>query len=80
MYKLCGDIEDMDGVTLIHDVHAWTIASGSESFSARAHPASHAERPPFDFPQGERGKRAGLEPAPTGSRGGEEGAAGSKPG
>ena len=34
MYKLCGDIEDLDGVTLIHDVHAWTITSGSESFTA----------------------------------------------
>lgn len=34
MYKLCGDIEDLDGVTLIHDVHAWTISSGVESFSA----------------------------------------------
>ncbi|MCE2469029.1 MAG: cation diffusion facilitator family transporter [Dehalococcoidia bacterium] len=34
MYKLCGDIEDLDGITLIHDVHAWTISSGVESFSA----------------------------------------------
>ena len=33
-YKLCHDIEDIEGVTLIHDVHIWTITSGSEAFSA----------------------------------------------
>ena len=25
MYQLCSTIEDSDGVTLVHDVHAWTI-------------------------------------------------------
>ena len=34
VYKLCSDLEDMDGVTLIHDVHVWTITSGSEAFTA----------------------------------------------
>ena len=34
MYKLCSDIEDLPGVTLVHDVHAWTITSGSEAFTA----------------------------------------------
>ena len=33
-YKLCNDIEDVEGVTLIHDVHIWTITSGSEAFTA----------------------------------------------
>ena len=33
-YKLCHDIEDVEGVTLIHDVHIWTITSGSEAFTA----------------------------------------------
>ena len=34
VYKLCNDIEGIEGVTLIHDVHVWTITSGSEAFSA----------------------------------------------
>jgi len=33
-YKLCNDIEEVEGVTLIHDVHVWTITSGSEAFTA----------------------------------------------
>lgn len=33
-YKLCADIEEMEGVTLIHDVHVWTITSGNEAFTA----------------------------------------------
>ena len=32
--NLCSDIEDVEGVTLIHDVHVWTITSGSEAFTA----------------------------------------------
>ena len=34
VYKLCSDIEDFEGVTNIHDVHVWTITSGSEAFTA----------------------------------------------
>ncbi len=34
VYKLCSDIEDMEGVTLVHDVHVWTITSGNEAFTA----------------------------------------------
>ena len=34
VYKLCGDIEDIEGVTLIHDIHVWTIASDYEAFTA----------------------------------------------
>ncbi len=34
VYKLCSDIEAIEGVTLIHDVHVWTITSGNEAFSA----------------------------------------------
>ncbi len=33
-YALCHDIEEVEGVTLIHDVHVWTITSGSEAFTA----------------------------------------------
>ena len=33
-YKLCNDIEYVEGVTLIHNVHIWTITSGSEAFTA----------------------------------------------
>ncbi len=32
--KLCSDLESMEGVTLIHDIHVWTITSGNEAFSA----------------------------------------------
>lgn len=32
--KLCGQIEDLEHVTLVHDVHVWTIASGYESMTA----------------------------------------------
>ena len=34
VYELCNEMEDVEGVTLIHDVHVWTITSQSESFSA----------------------------------------------
>ena len=34
VYKLCSDIEDLEGVTLVHDVHAWTITSQSDAFTA----------------------------------------------
>jgi cobalt-zinc-cadmium efflux system protein len=34
VYKLCSDIEEMEGVTVIHDVHVWTITSGNEPFTA----------------------------------------------
>ena len=34
VYKLCSDIEEMEGVTVIHDVHVWTITSGNEAFTA----------------------------------------------
>ncbi len=34
VYRLCSDIEEMEGVTLIHDVHIWTITSGNEAFTA----------------------------------------------
>ena len=34
VYRLCSDIEEMEGVTLIHDVHVWTITSGNEAFTA----------------------------------------------
>ena len=34
VYKLCSDIKDLEGVTLVHDVHAWTITSQSDAFIA----------------------------------------------
>ena len=36
VYRLCADLEDMDGVTLIHDVHIWTVTPGNEAFTAHA--------------------------------------------
>ncbi len=34
VYKLCHDIEDVDGVTIVHDVHVRTISSGYLSMTA----------------------------------------------
>ena len=34
LYKLCSDMEDVPGVTIIHDVHAWTVTSGYVSLTA----------------------------------------------
>ena len=34
VYRLCSEIEEQEGVTLIHDVHVWTISSGYEAMSA----------------------------------------------
>ena len=34
VYKLCSDIEELEGVTVVHDVHIWTITSGNEAFTA----------------------------------------------
>ncbi len=34
VYKLCSDLENIEGVTVIHDVHVWTITSGNEAFTA----------------------------------------------
>ena len=34
MSRLCSELEDVEGVTQVHDIHAWTITSGYESFSA----------------------------------------------
>ena len=44
--KLCHDIEMVPHVTLIHDIHVWTISEGSEMMSAhilidKEHAASH---------------------------------------
>lgn len=33
VYQLCYDIEEVEGVTLIHDVHVWTITQGNEVFT-----------------------------------------------
>ena len=34
MYQLCSRMEGVEGVTLIHDVHAWTVTSGYEVLTA----------------------------------------------
>lgn len=34
VYRICSDMEDVPGVTLIHDVHVWTITSGYDAFTA----------------------------------------------
>ncbi len=34
LYSLCADIEDVPGVTLIHDVHAWSISEDYHAFTA----------------------------------------------
>ena len=34
MHNLCMALEVVEGVTLVHDIHAWTITSGYESLTA----------------------------------------------
>ena len=34
VYRICADMEEVEGVTLVHDVHAWTITSGYNAFTA----------------------------------------------
>ena len=34
VFELCYQIEEVEGVTLIHDVHVWTINQGNEAFTA----------------------------------------------
>ena len=34
LYRLCGDLEAVEGVTLVHDVHVWTISSNYDSLTA----------------------------------------------
>lgn len=34
MHSLCMELENVEGVTLVHDIHAWTITSGYESMTA----------------------------------------------
>ena len=34
VYKLCHDMESVPGVTLIHDIHVWTLSPGSEALTA----------------------------------------------
>ena len=34
VYRLCSKIEEVEGVTLIHDIHVWTLSPGSEALTA----------------------------------------------
>ena len=34
VYRLCNELEEVEGVTLIHDVHVWTITQGYDSLTA----------------------------------------------
>lgn len=34
VYKLYSEMEDVEGVTLVHDIHVWTIASGYDAVTA----------------------------------------------
>ena len=34
VFELCYEIEEVEGVTLIHDVHVWTINQGNDAFTA----------------------------------------------
>ena len=43
IYRLCSVLEDIEGVTLIHDVHVWTITPGYESFTAHVIVESSAD-------------------------------------
>ena len=34
VYHLCGKLEAVEGVTLVHDIHVWTLSAGNEALTA----------------------------------------------
>lgn len=44
VYRLCSAMESVEGVTLIHDIHVWTITQGYDSLTA--HVLIDPEHPP----------------------------------
>ena len=34
LYSLCHQVEELDGVTVIHDIHCWTLAPGYVALTA----------------------------------------------
>ncbi len=47
LHRLCRRLEQVDGVTGVHDIHAWSITTGYEAFSAHiTHVTSGANRNP----------------------------------
>lgn len=34
VYQLCSKLEAVEGVTLVHDIHVWTISAGNEALTA----------------------------------------------
>ena len=34
LYRLCHDMEEIPGVTVVHDIHVWTVTSGYVSLTA----------------------------------------------
>ena len=47
LHRLCGRLEQVEGVTGVHDIHAWSITTGYEAFSAHVtHVNSEASRNP----------------------------------
>ena len=47
VYALCGDMESQSGVTVIHDVHVWTISSGYDAMTC--HVLVDPDHPEEDF-------------------------------
>ena len=48
LYRLCSEMEEVEGVVLIHDIHVWTIAQGYDALNAhvlvdRALPAAELD-------------------------------------
>lgn len=48
LYRLCHDMEEIPGVTVVHDVHVWTVTSGYVSLTAHVlvdpdHEGDHSE-------------------------------------
>ena len=34
VYRLCDEMEEVEGVTLVHDIHVWTISTGYDAITA----------------------------------------------
>ena len=49
VYRLCSEIEDVEGVVLVHDVHVWSLAQDYDVFTAHIliDPEVKDDRPHF---------------------------------
>ena len=50
LHGLCQRLEQLDGITGVHDIHAWSITTGYDALSAHVTAANHGDRSCTLFP------------------------------